>query len=303
MRGAAGGQVRIERESFALPSRFPDVLLSDGQTFPGKIVEVMELIVVETPLSEGAVTLRTDQVKALLYDPRKADLLLSEIAVKASSDAMDPRDRALLGGRPGVQSADRSIVTEEKLQRALLVPRSQRDDPGTHLLLARNGDLMRCNVVGREGGNLVVNGGAGGEMTISTDVLAAVVHVVPPTEGEGDPREARIITRRSTGRWTCNLGPRATLIGPPTGATRRRTMLTRRSSAGSRSLRRLQASRLRPRLRPEVPQLLGWRTGHARAAAGDESVTGRRQPPSVDPRSTRAPRWNASSAMAAFQRA
>ena len=95
---------------------------------------------------------------------------------------------------------------------------------------------MRCNVVGREGGNLVVNGGAGGEMTISTDVLAAVVHVVPPTEGEGDPREARIITRRSTGRWTCNLGPRATLIGPLDRSDTPGGLVLIRSSAGSRSL-------------------------------------------------------------------
>lgn len=268
VRGAVGGQVWIERASRSLfhasRARFPhDVLLADGQTFPGKIVEVgQELIVVETPLSEGAVTLRPDQVKALLYDPRKADLLLAEIAVKASSAAMDPRDRALLGGRPGVQSADRSIVTEEKLHRALLVPRSQRDDPGTHLLLARNGDLMRCNVVGREGGNLVVNGGAGGEMTISTDVLAAVVHVVPPAEGEGDPREARIITRRSTGRWTCNLGPRATLIGPldrsdtPGGLVLTHSILGRVEIAPD-DFKRLDYGR---GFAPKFRKLLGWRT-------------------------------------------
>lgn len=268
VRGTVGGQVWIERASRSLfhasRARFPhDVLLSDGQTFPGKIVEVsQELIVVETPFSEEAVTLRTDQVKALLYDPRKADLLLAEIAVKASSAAMDPRDRALLGGRPGVKRVDRSIVTEEKLQRALLVPRSQRDDPGTHLLLARNGDLMRCNVVGREAGNLVVNGGAGGEMTISTDVLAAVVHVVPPTEGEGDPREARIITRRSTGRWTCNLGPRATLIGPldrsetPGGLVLTHPILGR-VEVGPDDFKRLDYGR---GFAPKFRKLLGWRT-------------------------------------------
>ena len=111
VRGTVGGQVWIERASRSLfhasRARFPDVLLSDGQTFPGKIVEVsQELIVVETPFSEEAVTLRTDQVKALLYDPRKADLLLAEIAVKASSAAMDPRDRGP-PGRPSGRQARR----------------------------------------------------------------------------------------------------------------------------------------------------------------------------------------------------
>ncbi|MEC8494346.1 MAG: hypothetical protein VXZ39_05465 [Planctomycetota bacterium] len=268
VRGAVGGQVWIERASRSLfhasRTRFPhDVLLSDGQTFPGRIAEVgQELIVVETPFSEDAVTLRTDQVKALLYDPRKADLLLTEIAVKAGSAAMDPRDRALVGGRPGVKNIDRSLVTEEKLQRALLVPRSQRDDPGTHLLLARNGDLMRCNVIGREGSKLVVDGGAGGEMTISTDVLAAVVHVVPPAEGEADPREARIKTRRSTGRWTCDLGPRATLIGPldrsdtPGGLVLTHPILGRVEIAPDDFKRLDYGFGFAPKFR----KLLGWRT-------------------------------------------
>ncbi|MEE2938806.1 MAG: hypothetical protein VX460_00345 [Planctomycetota bacterium] len=268
VRGAVDGQVWIERASRSLfhasRTSFPhDVVLSDGQTFPGKIIEVgEELIAVETPFSEAAVELRTDQVKALLFDPRKADLLLSEIAVQAGSSAVDPRDRALVGGRAGAEKIDRSIVTEEKLQRALLVPRSQRDDPGTHLLLARNGDLMRCNVIGREGGNLVVNGGAGGEMTIPTDLLAAAVHVVPAAEGDADPRAARIKTRRSTGRWTCNLGPRATLLGPlergetPGGLVLTHPILGRVEIAPD-DFKRLDYGR---GFAPKLRKLLGWRT-------------------------------------------
>lgn len=268
VRGAVGGQVWIERSSRSLfhASRTPfphDVLLSDGQTFPGKVIEVgQELIVVETPFSEEPVTLRSSQVKALLYDPRKADFLLSEIAVQKRNAAADPRNRMVIGGRPQSQTVDRSLVTEEKLQRALLVPRSQRKDPGTHLLLAKNGDLMRCNVTAREGNNLIINGGAGGEMTIPTDVLAAVVHVAPPHDGEVDPREARIKTRRSTGRWTCNLGPRATLIGPldtsdDPGSIVLVHPLLGRVEIGREDFKRLDYGR---GFAPKFRKLLDWRT-------------------------------------------
>lgn len=269
VRGSASGQIWIERASRSLfhASRrlYPhDVLLADGQSFPAKIEAVDERsITFATPFSDESVTLKHTQVKALMFEPRKADFLLSEITVQKKPKADDRnRNVRIAFGNAQVKPVDKSLVTEDKLQRALLVPRSQKSDPGTHLLLARNGDLMRCNVVGLEDHDLLVDGGAGGQMSIPGDVLAAVIHVAPKAEGEVDPREARIKTRRATDRWTCNLGPRATLIGSlETGEAEGSLVLTHpylgRVNIAPDEFKRLDFGR---GFAPKFRKLLDWAT-------------------------------------------
>lgn len=218
--GGVAGQVWIERTERSLfhasPRRFPhEVLLSDGQTFPANVEEITaEHVVVRTPFSDEPVRLDQGAVSGLLFQRSKVEELLAEITAEPRQKAQDRAGGNLvfvMGGEPPRKSP--TLVTAKRLERALLVPRNQKDDPGTHLLLAQNGDLMRCNVVARAGDRLSVDGGAGGAMEIPMDVLAAVIRIAPDAGASGDPREDKIITRRSTGDWTVNLGPRATLVG------------------------------------------------------------------------------------------
>lgn len=265
--GPVAGQVWIERSTRSLfhASRrtYPhDVMLGDGQTFPAKIIRLDEdTIQLATPFSAGREPIELPQsaVSALLFDPRKADLILSELTVQVLKS--NDQDLQVIGRLNEQARNDPSLLTEQKLRRALLVPRAQKGNPGTHLLVACNGDLMRGRIVGHEGEKLLVESSAGGTVEISTKLLAICVRVESTPEEEGDPRERKIKTTRSGGQWTVNLGPRATLIGDIEEASAetlvlRHPLLGRIEVSGD-EFKRLDYGR---GFAPKFRKILDWRT-------------------------------------------
>lgn len=190
-----------------------DVVLHDGQVFPADVQQIDEAtLTLVTPFSDESVTVTHDLVKAVLFEPRRAEFLLSEI-LKPKKKVQNNQQRFIFHGNEAKPKLDPTVVTSKKLERALLVPRSQKSDPGQHLLVAKNGDLLRTNVIGRSESHLSIDGGSGDAMEIPISVLAMWVYVKGPEESDEDPREAKIKTRRADEDWEIDLGPRAILKG------------------------------------------------------------------------------------------
>lgn len=265
--GPVAGQVWIERSTRSLfhASRrtYPhDVLLGDGQTFPAKIIQIdQENVRLATPFGKGEehIELPQSMIRALMFDPRKSDLILSELTVQPHKKNEELIVPFFVTGEQAKK--DPTKLTEQRLRRALLVPRAQKGNPGTHLLIASNGDLMRGTIIGREGDQLLVESSAGGTVEISIDLLAICVRVENAPEGEADPKERKIKTTRSGGQWTVNLGPRTTLIGDIEEANARvlvlRHPLLGRIEVFGDEFKRLDYGR---GFAPKFRKVLDWRT-------------------------------------------
>ncbi len=264
--GPVAGQVWIERSTRSLfhASRrtYPhDVLLADGQTFPASIVSVDETSIrLATPFADEPLDLLQSDVKALMFDPRRADFLLSELTVEPRRK-QDPNMAFLIQTNGEAVKKDKTLVTKQKLRRALLVPRAQKDKPGTHLLIAKNGDLMRGKIVGREDDSLLVETSAGGTVEVPLERLAICVGVERAAVEGDDPRERKIKTTRSGGQWTVNLGPRATLIGDIEKANSKSLVLRHpllgRIEVSSDEFKRLDFGR---GFAPKFRKILDWQT-------------------------------------------
>ena len=74
----------------------------------------------------------------------------------------------------------------EKLARALTVPRFSRENPPSHMLVAKTGDLKRGTLLGIQGQTLRFESKLR-ELSVPLERLARVIRISPLTGGENDP--------------------------------------------------------------------------------------------------------------------
>ena len=83
----------------------------------------------------------------------------------------------------------------EKLARALTVPRFSRENPPSHMLVAKTGDLKRGTLLGIQGQTLRFESKLR-EMSVPLERLARVIRISPPTGGENEPDGAADAAQR-----------------------------------------------------------------------------------------------------------
>jgi len=101
-----------------------------------------------------------------------------------SSRAMDDWLREILGTKEETPIA----IDPVKLDRALTVPRFRRDNPPSHILAAKNGDLMRGSLLGVSGQTIQFESKLRKQI-IPVERIAHVVDVSKPEEGLDEPPE------------------------------------------------------------------------------------------------------------------
>ncbi|MEM9802836.1 MAG: hypothetical protein AAGA20_21100 [Planctomycetota bacterium] len=186
MRREGGARLRFYNRAF------PHVaVLRDGQLLPIRVVRASDdALDFESPFFEGERTVAKAAIEALLVDPVAAAGLLDRApgSLDSDEDAEFRVAEQIDGARalvrvtsPTEEQRDRT----ERIERALRVPRDQAEDPGTHLFLAKNGDLLRADLAAISVQGLVTaRGGAAPPMQFPIDRLASVVHVAPDPEDE-----------------------------------------------------------------------------------------------------------------------
>jgi len=218
-------EARVPRAEFPT-----DVVLETGEAFPAAIRAVDDAAVtVATPLRDGEVRIPREHLRAIVFAPRRTNTLLAPLGRTAVRDRR-PGARVVIvrgGERPG--SNDPAAITEDELQRALLVPRAQASDPGTVLLVAKNGDLMRTNLVEFDAkrGVLRVDGAGGGPAEIPVDRLAVVARIDDGGDGPEDDPDATgpALPPELGGEWTLDAGELGLLLGEVVRASRDEVVL------------------------------------------------------------------------------
>ncbi len=144
---AVTGGAHVERNERAVAKKpsidvelFPCVIhLRNGEVIPGRVSSYdRDALGLQTPFF-GERKIDWDHVKAIEFKP--VEQPGSEIG---SSHAIDAWLRESLGMDPETTVA----IDPIKLDHALTVPRFHRENPPTHILVARNGDLMRGTLLG-----------------------------------------------------------------------------------------------------------------------------------------------------------
>ena len=201
----------VRRDASSLPqrARFPSVLvLADGQRLPVLVsgADAAELRF-RTPLADGELRIPQERVRAVLLAPKvvvdRALALSTHPFYADGSTAGRSMDLAL---RPQRALRDGDAL---RLSWALSVPRSQRDSPGEQLFIARNGDLLRADLVRLEGGVLRLEGGASPGAEVPIQRLAGWVRV---------DRAPELDVTLGQGEWQLTLGVQETVAGSTPGA-------------------------------------------------------------------------------------
>jgi thiol-disulfide isomerase/thioredoxin len=78
-----------------------------------------------------------------------------------------------------------SVIDEQERERLLTVPRNRKNSPPTHLLIARNGDMMRCRLVSLTEETVEVESRLE-TITIPRNVISQIIWLQPPVEVEDE---------------------------------------------------------------------------------------------------------------------
>ena len=78
-----------------------------------------------------------------------------------------------------------SVIDEQERERLLTVPRNRKNSPPTHLLIARNGDMMRCRLVSLTEETAEVESRLE-TITIPRNVISQIIWLKPPVEVEDE---------------------------------------------------------------------------------------------------------------------
>ena len=106
-----------------------------------------DLVEIETPLL-GRCTLASRYIRAIELDRRPVRLVPEREAFRWLEEWLEriPPENIMGNGTPTpVVVPDDEVV--ERIKEALIIPRIRQDPPPTHLLVARNGDVRRGNLV------------------------------------------------------------------------------------------------------------------------------------------------------------
>lgn len=78
-----------------------------------------------------------------------------------------------------------SVIDEQERERLLTVPRNRKNSPPTHLLIANNGDMMRCRLVSLTEETAEVESRLE-TITIPRNVISQIIWLKPPVEVEDE---------------------------------------------------------------------------------------------------------------------
>ncbi|WP_236618368.1 TlpA family protein disulfide reductase [Rhodopirellula europaea] len=78
-----------------------------------------------------------------------------------------------------------SVIDEQERERLLTVPRNRKNSPPTHLLIARNGDMMRCRLVSLTEETAEVESRLE-TISIPRNVISQIIWLKPPVEVEDE---------------------------------------------------------------------------------------------------------------------
>jgi hypothetical protein len=185
VRLALPGGARVERHSECVvnrpsfdPQEFPHALhLKNGEIIPCRVWSYEEnTLGFESPFVLGR-KMGSMHVKAIEFRPSK------------SADAEEEASResdAWLEGFLGLGQQTSLGIDPMRLDRALTIPRFNRENPPSHILVARTGDLKRGNLQGINGQTLQFESKLR-KMIIPVDRLVRVVDVSRPEEEPKEP--------------------------------------------------------------------------------------------------------------------
>ncbi len=194
---AVTGGARIERNNrviakdpFIDENAFPSVLhLRNGESIPCRVTSYdRDSLGFQSPFLKRR-KIDSGQVKAIEFKP---------VEKRGSSHAMDDWLRTRLGTEPETAGA----IDPIKLDHALTLPRLQRGSPPTHILVARNGDLMRGRLLGISASSVHFESKRRKQMIPIDSRLALVVCVSEPDGNGGPLRNANDLTHSVRARLT-----------------------------------------------------------------------------------------------------
>tara|TARA_R110002072_G_scaffold26058_5_gene86690 strand:- start:17176 stop:20118 length:2943 start_codon:yes stop_codon:yes gene_type:complete len=127
------------------------IYLKTGEVIPGKVIAIDEREVTFESSMTKKTKLPREQIRAL----------------------------HLSGGNAN------SVIDEQERERLLTVPRNRKNSPPTHLLIARNGDMMRCRLVSLTEETAEVESRLE-TITIPRNVISQIIWLKPPVEVEDE---------------------------------------------------------------------------------------------------------------------
>jgi hypothetical protein len=213
---AVTGGTRIERNDRAVTkgpffdvNMFPYLLhLQNGEIIPCRVAtNDRHTLGFQTPfLKQQKIDL--EHIKAIEFNPVE-----KRKSKRESAHAMNDWLREPLGTDPATSAA----IDPTKLDHALTIPRFNRDSPPTHILVARNGDLMRGTLLDISESSVHFESKRRKQM-IPIDRLAHIVCVVCMSEPEGDEGGPTINTADLTEVVRARLAHGSILIFDPLAA-------------------------------------------------------------------------------------
>jgi hypothetical protein len=204
LRLAKGGAARIQRSRQSRSrggvmavdtDRFPCVLhLKNGEIIPCQVLSYdKETLSFESPFILQR-TLDTRHIKAIEFMPLRR---------REAADSLSRETSVWLKHLPGPEQETSIDVDPAKLERALTVPRFNRNSPPSHIFMARNGDLKRGSLLGLSTQSIQFESKLRKQI-IPVDRMACVVNVC---ESEHEPNESPETTINLTGKvWAILAG-------------------------------------------------------------------------------------------------
>ena len=188
---------RIERATAGSPSgNLPHLIrLYGNMRLPGRLISLDEEQLVIEAFLLGRRVIASRHLRALELD---RDPLLPAFRDRDRRSERSPEALEAIPGipPPGSRSSGdppRDGEVLERIGKALLIPRHQRDDPPTHLVVARNGDVQRGNLISIDQDSLRL----GSRLRIKTldrDLVRRVVRIAG-TDREPVANRFRILIR------------------------------------------------------------------------------------------------------------
>ena len=185
------GSVLLAQESEYFVGRTAaphDLHLADGDRVAVRIISVDEAgLLVASPFG-GEHRIPASELCAIELDARGLSRVLPESKPEETQERRRVQRQAMMGWHAGdgAPLRDRDVIDEERRGRALSLPRQGASRPPTHLLIGRNGDLLRGRLVSIGPGEVRFDVHLE-EIRIPIEDVVGVVRLDPPPEGAPEP--------------------------------------------------------------------------------------------------------------------
>ncbi len=169
-----------ESEYFIGRIRAPhDLHLRDGDRIPVAIARIDDETLRAVSPFGGEFEIPANEVRALELDPRSLARVLPEPKIPDERPSRVRRGRMIIRGESGVPTRGKDEIDEERRARILSLPRVQLQRPPSHLLIGRNGDLLRGNLLAIDDTSIRFEVHLR-ELSISVEDVAGVIRLDPP---------------------------------------------------------------------------------------------------------------------------